>query len=95
MKSLIEIMNEKKETASLAATTKAGIGLATISILGSALGATKAKQFSDDAASLVTSDVFLNELESELGLPQRGETEDEFVARAKASMLEMLKVKLK
>lgn len=50
---------------------------------------------SDDAANLVTSDDFLNELESELGLPQKGETEDEFVARAKASMFEMLKAKLK
>jgi len=95
MKSLVEIMNANKESSSLAATTKAGIGLATTSILGSALGATKAKQFSDDAASLVTSDDFLNELESELGLPQKGETEDEFVARAKASMFEMLKAKLK
>lgn len=95
VKSLVEIMNANKELSSLATTTKVGIGLATASILGSALGVTKAKQFSDDAANLVTSGDFLNELESELGLPQKGETEDEFVARAKASMFEMLKAKLK
>lgn len=95
MKSLVEIMNSSKESTSLATTTKVRMGLATANVLGSVLGATKAKQFSDDAASLVTSDDFLNELESELGLPQKGETEDEFVARAKASMFEMLKSKLK
>ncbi|SHM48085.1 hypothetical protein SAMN05216593_101120 [Pseudomonas asturiensis] len=95
MKSLVELMHSKKAAGTLAATTKAEISLTTFAVLGAALGATKAQKFSDGAASLVTSDDFLNELESELGLPGQGETEDEFVARAKASMFDMLKAKLK
>ena len=95
MKSLVELMHSQKAAGTLAAITKAEMGLATFAVLGGALGATKAQKFSDGAASLVTSDEFLNELESELGLPEQGETEDEFVTRAKASMLGMLKAKLK
>lgn len=95
MKSLVEIMNAKTDSGTYAVSTRAGMGLATTTILGHVLGATKATQFADDAASLITSNEFLGELEKELGLPQNGETENEFVARAKASMFEMLKTKFK
>lgn len=95
MKSLVEILRQNSESGSLASTTKTEMGLATVAALGSVLGKSKATQFADDASDLITSDDFLNELESELGLPQKGESEDEFVARAKASMFEMLKAKLK
>ncbi|AHC82530.1 hypothetical protein X970_11110 [Pseudomonas monteilii SB3101] len=95
MKSLAEIMRANSESESLAVATKKGMGIASVAVLGSVLGKSKATQFADDAADLITSDDFLNELESELGLPQKGESEDEFVARAKASMFEMLKAKLK
>ncbi|MBS6036501.1 MULTISPECIES: hypothetical protein [Pseudomonas] len=95
MKSLADIMRANSESGSLAATTKTEMGLATVATLGSVLGKSKASQFADDASDLFTSDDFLNELESELGLPQKGESEDEFVARAKARMFEMLKTKLK
>ena len=95
MKSLADIMRANSESGSLAATTKTEMGLATVATLGSVLGKSKASEFADDASDLFTSDDFLNELESELGLPQKGESEDEFVARAKARMFEMLKTKLK
>jgi len=99
MKSLVDIMHEvtavSKSSESLGVTTRAGVKLAAVAILGSSLGATKAAQFADGAASLITNKEFLGELESEIGLPQKSETEEEFVARAKNTMFEMLKSKLK
>ncbi|MGY3014656.1 hypothetical protein ACVWZ5_000161 [Pseudomonas sp. TE6283] len=95
MKSLADIMRSNSEEGTLAVATRAEMGLATVAALGGVLGKSKATQFADDAATIITSDDFLNELESQLGLPQKGESEDEFVARAKASMFEMLKSKLK
>ena len=95
MKSLVEIMRANSGSESLAVTTKTEMGLATVAALGSVLGKSKATQFAKDASELVTSDDFLNELESELGLPLKDESEDEFVARAKARMFGILKAKLK
>ena len=43
----------------------------------------------------MTDKQFLGELESEIGLPKSGETEDEFVVRAKEAMFKMLQGKLK
>ena len=52
-------------------------------------------KFSSQAAELVTKDEFLDELENKIGSPQKNESEDEFVSRAKAQMRVMLKSKLK
>lgn len=100
MKSLSDIVNGTGDSAkpaseTLAVSTRAGIKLATLSVLGATLGASKADEFADGAANLVTDKEFLAELEGEIGLPKSGETEDEFVARAKESMFKMLQSKLK
>jgi hypothetical protein len=100
MKSLADIVHsgntaEPKNSETLAVTTRAEVKMASLAILGTTLGATKASEFADGAANLITDNEFLGELESELGLPQKTETEDEFVARAKKVMFEMLKSKLK
>lgn len=100
MKSLTDIVHGNntfapQSTETLAVTTRAEVKIASVAILGTSLGATKASQFADGAANLITDNEFLGELESEIGLPQKSETEDEFVARAKNAMFEMLKSKLK
>ncbi|MCO8166823.1 hypothetical protein NJC40_03400 [Pseudomonas sp. 21LCFQ02] len=94
MKKLIDLLHEGEPSKSIASTTRVQMGVATAAVLGATLGATKSQKFSNSAATLVTSDDFMNELESEIGLPNTDESEDEFVARAKASMLTMLKSKL-
>lgn len=48
----------------------------------------------DTCGSRVVERDFLDELEGKIGLPKKSETEDEFVARAKRSMLQLLKNKL-
>jgi hypothetical protein len=99
MKSLADLMLESdnqglKKIESLAATTRLNMKLAAVASLGSSLGNDKATQFADGTANLVTDREFLGELESEIGMPGPNETEDEFVARAKSAMFEMLKSKL-
>ncbi|NWB99600.1 hypothetical protein HX882_27325 [Pseudomonas gingeri] len=99
MKSLVDIVHgqntaEPKSPETLAITTRAQVKLASFAILGASLGATKASQFADGAANLITDKEFLGELESEIGVPEQDETEDEFVARAKKAMFELLKSKL-
>ncbi|GAA0468500.1 hypothetical protein [Tatumella punctata] len=61
------------------------------------LGISKNKQakFADQANSLVTDDKFLDELQYQIGEPTDGESEDEFVAKAKSKMRELLFSKLK
>jgi hypothetical protein len=99
VKSLVDIVYgqnsaEPKGAETLAITTRAQVKLASLAILGASLGATKASQFAEGAANLITDKEFLGELQSEIGLPEKAETEDEFVARAKEAMFEMLKSKL-
>lgn len=100
MKSLSDIVHGSTDSSnpaseSLAVSTRAGVRLATAAVLGSSLGASKSSQFAEEAANLVTNKEFLGELEGEIGLPKSGETEDEFVARAKEAMFKMLQGKLK
>lgn len=52
-------------------------------------------KFSEQAEKIVTQDSFLDELDSKIGPTRQNETEDEFVARAKKEMRELLRLKLK
>ncbi|MGJ3439979.1 hypothetical protein AAZU54_08275 [Pseudomonas sp. Je.1.5.c] len=100
MKSLADIVHGKADSTepaseSLAVRTQAGVRDSAVAILGTAFGASKATEFAEGAAKLVTDREFLGELEGEIGLPKSGETEDEFVSRAKKAMFNMLQAKLK
>ena len=100
MKSLVDVVYAKTDAGqpaseSLAGSTQAGITVAAVAIRGATLGVSKASTFAEEAANLVTDKQFLGELESEIGLPKSGETEDEFVVRAKEAMFKMLQGKLK
>ncbi|ORM64351.1 hypothetical protein PRCB_02250 [Pantoea rodasii] len=59
-------------------------------ILGSE---TKAEQFSNEVIEVVKSDEFITKLDQKIGDVLPGETEDEFVARAKKTMLNALRSK--
>lgn len=98
-KSLFEIMHstniaESSGSKSLAVATQRDFKRASIAILGATLGDAKASDLADSTAKLVSDKDFLDELEGKIGLPKKSETEDEFVARAKRSMLQLLKNKL-
>ncbi len=100
MKSLAYIVHGKADSPqpaseSIAVRTQAGVKASAVAILGTALGENKAAEFAEGAAKLVTDKEFLGELEDEIGLPKSGETEDEFVARAKKAMFNMLQARLK
>ena len=100
MKSLVDVVYAKTDAGqpaseSLAVSTQAGIKVAAVAILGATLGVSKASTFAEEASNLVTYKQFLGELESESELPKSGETEDEFVVRAKEAMFKMLQGKLK
>jgi len=53
-----------------------------------------ANKFSEKVTQLAYSEEFLNEFSNEIGLPKEGESEEEFVMRAKNKMKNLLKVKL-
>ena len=53
------------------------------------------EEFADKVISLSHSKEFISELSDNIGGPLRGETEEEFVTRAKKSMAELLRRKLK
>jgi len=100
MKSLVDIVHSKPDadkpaSESLAVSTRNEVKFATLAILGATLAAPTASRFAEEAAELVTDKEFLGELEGKIGLPKPGETEDEFVDRAKAAMFKMLQGKLK
>lgn len=100
MKSLADIVHGEADSTqsaseSLAIRTEAGVRASAVAILGTSLGASKATEFAETAAKLVTDRKFLDELEGEIGLPKSGETEDGFVSRAKKAMFSMLQAKLK
>ncbi|QTN45564.1 hypothetical protein H7683_21735 [Ectopseudomonas mendocina] len=99
MKSLAEIVHDSREVKqgdkiSLAASTRSELVTAGVSILGGSLGTSKASQFANQTADLVISKGFLDELEGNIGVPQAGESEAEFVSRAKLAMFNLLKSKL-
>lgn len=74
----------------LAALSHANVRVGAISSLS-----TDAKtKFADSAAQVTASDEFITELSSNVGQPKTGETEDEFVERAKATMTALLREKL-
>lgn len=52
-------------------------------------------KFSEQAEKMVTQDSFIDELDSKIGASRENESEDEFVARAKKEMRDLLKAKLK
>lgn len=98
-KSLFEIMHTPDtvgsgDSKSLAVATKRDFKKASIAMLGPVLGDKKASDLADSAAKLVADKDFLDELESEIGMPKKSETEDEFVVRAKRAMLKLLDKKL-
>jgi len=65
------------------------------SIAGTSWTTSDTTKFSSQAAQLVTKEEFLDELESKIGDPRKNESEDEFVARSKEQMRNLLKSKLK
>lgn len=99
MKSLADIVHDSRkdiasEESSLATITRSNMMVTSMSILGEILGTSKASQFANEAADLITSRNFLDELEANIGKPKTGESEEEFVARAKSTMLTLLSSKL-
>lgn len=54
----------------------------------------KAAEFADQVSELATSDAVMDQLSDQLGMPRENETEDEFVARAKATMAQILSDRL-
>lgn len=99
MKSLADIVHDSREVmpgeeSSLATVARSNMMVTGLSILGGVLGKSKASQFASETADLVTSRNFLDELEANIGKPQTRESEEEFVARAKLTMLALLTSKL-
>ncbi|HEY8329674.1 MAG TPA: hypothetical protein VIO59_14655 [Rhodanobacter sp.] len=78
------------QRAGLTKSMSSGISLATTLHMPS----DKVGAFSQQVSELATSDDVINELSDALGAPKPNETEDEFVARAKATMTRILKQKL-
>lgn len=66
-----------------------GIGLNEIKMSSGDAG-----KFSEKVTELAYSEEFLNEFSNEIGSPKKGESEDEFVKRAKNKMANLLRVKL-
>lgn len=52
------------------------------------------EEFAEKVASISQSDEFISELSDDIGAPLKDETEDEFVARAKSAMANLLRRKL-
>lgn len=52
------------------------------------------KEFADQVGDLVESEEFVTELSDQIGKPQPGESEDEFVERAKNAMKKLMRAKL-
>jgi len=78
---------------SIANTITTMMSLKSVAFLG--IARDKQAEFAAQAASLVTDDEFLDELQDKIGKPLANESEDEFVANAKIKMRELLKSKLK
>jgi|LakMenE18May11ns_1017448.scaffolds.fasta_scaffold9938225_5 hypothetical protein len=52
------------------------------------------EEFADKVSSLSHSDEFIADLSGDIGLPLNGESEEDFVARAKKAMADLLRRKL-
>jgi hypothetical protein len=52
------------------------------------------EKLADEVSSLAHSDEFIADLSDDIGIPLKGESEDEFVARAKKAMADLLRRKL-
>jgi hypothetical protein len=63
------------------------------SITAGLFGDTKAAEFSKEVVEFVSSDTFASELSNTVAEPRRGESEDQFVERAKDSMRSLLRKK--
>lgn len=94
MTTLKEMLKGKASKAVLNQTT-AGLAANLTLALSSALGSSKAQEFSESISDLVSSDNFISDLSDRIGTPLASETEDEFVARAKSLMSSLLSEKLK
>lgn len=57
------------------------------------VGSSKAEEFTDDVMKFVQSDEFITKLDDKVGDVLPGETEDQFVNRAKSTLLKLLKSK--
>jgi len=84
-----------KVGAPLLNTTLAGVqtevGIATLATLGKS----KASEFAGEVRALVSNEDFIAQLSEDIGEPKEAETEEEFVNRAKQTMKDLLKSKLK
>lgn len=57
------------------------------------VGSSKAEEFTDDVMKFVQSDEFITKLDDKIGDVLPGETEDQFVSRAKSTLLKLLRSK--
>ncbi|WP_419962691.1 hypothetical protein [Pantoea vagans] len=57
------------------------------------VGSSKADEFTDDVMKFVQSDEFITKLDDKVGDVLPGETEDQFVKRAKSTLLNLLRSK--
>lgn len=67
------------------------VGVATLTTLGKS----KASEFAREVKALASNQEFVAQLSKDIGEPKESETEDEFVNRAKQTMKNLLKAKLK
>lgn len=97
MKSLVEIVQGSKVNGSFPSgvSTYDGLRAASLTLFSATMESTKARQLADETSAIVTDTKFLGELQDDIGLPRAGETEDAFVARAKAALRNKLHNKLK
>ena len=84
-------------TEELRLATSASIARVLISFLpvpGLSLSTDQASEFSDKAGKLVSSDEFIQELSNRINEPEAGESEEDFVKRAKDALRALLTEKL-
>jgi hypothetical protein len=58
------------------------------------VSAADAQRFEESVGDIVASDAFLEQLSEEVGEPKAGETEEEFVTRAKAALRSLMRESL-
>lgn len=69
--------------------------VASSSLLAMGVSQESLDRFSDEVSKVATSDSFISEVSEKIGSPAPGETEDDFVNRAKEIMRKALKYRLK
>jgi hypothetical protein len=98
MKSLYDFIREKKATDPTSVPSTGSISEISKSLLQDAalpFASTEVAKLSDETAKLVNTDQFMDKLSEVVGTPKSGESEDEFVNRAKAAFRMVLRQQTK